>query len=113
MARPAVAATMMALMLTGPMTPAFAWLREPVCREASVVDEMTREVRATQYYTKVDPSLVTEQITADPRVVRCAVCVQYAPYDTLRFGENPIRQCVPRNFEVQILPGGFVVQILR
>ena len=78
-----------------------------------MVDEMTREVRAGDYYAEVDPRLVTEQPTADPRVVRCQVCVQSAPYDTMRFGDRPIAQCVAHGFEVQILPDGFVVRDLR
>ncbi len=87
--------------------------RGPVCREPSVVDEITREVRTRNYYTTVDPRLVTEQPTADPRVVHCNVCVQLAPYDTMRFGERPIERCVPRGFEVRIVPAGFVVRDLR
>ena len=85
----------------------------PVCREPSVVDEITREVRTRNYYTTVAPRLVTEQPTADPRVVRCNVCVQLAPYDTMRFGERPIERCVPQGFEVRIVPAGFVVRDLR
>ena len=87
--------------------------RGPVCREPSVVDEMTREVRARDYYTSVDPRLVTEQPTADPQVVHCNVCVQLAPYDTLRFGDHPIQRCVAHGFEVRIVPAGFVVRDLR
>ena len=87
--------------------------RGPVCREATVVDEMTREVRTRNYYGTVDPRLVTELPTADPGLVRCQVCVQSAPYNTLRFGDRPIAQCLPHNFEVRILTGGFVVQDLR
>ena len=87
--------------------------RGPVCREPSVVDEMTREVRTRDYYTSVDPRLVTEQPTADPRVVHCNVCVQLAPYDTMRFGDHPIQQCVAHGFEVRIVPAGFVVRDLR
>lgn len=112
MAKWAVAA-MAILVLAGTAVPARSGIREPVCREASVVDEMTRQVRADHYYTDVDPRLVTEQPTADPRVVRCQVCVQSAPFNTLRFGDRPIEQCVARAFDVQILPGGFVVQNLR
>ena len=89
--------------------PAVAGESGPVCREPSVMDEMTREVRARNYYATVVPRLVTEQATADPRVVRCQVCVQSAPYTTTRLGERRIAQCVARVFEVQILTGGFVV----
>jgi hypothetical protein len=96
--------------LTGP---ARAGERGPVCREPSVVDEMTREVRSQNYYSIVRPGLVTETPTADPTVVHCQVCVQSAPYDTIRFGDQPIRQCVPHPFEVKILQSGFVVRDLK
>ena len=93
--------------------PAKAWERGPVCRESSVVDEMTRQIRLEEYYTRVDPALVTEEATATANVVRCQVCVQAAPYETTRFGDRPIRQCVARDFEVRIVPAGFVVRDLR
>jgi len=32
-------------------------------------------------------------LTADPRFVRCQVCVLVAPFDTPRFGDRPIAQC--------------------
>lgn len=93
--------------------PAVAWERGPVCREPSVVDEMSREIRARNYYTLVDPALVTEQPTVDPNVVRCQVCVQATPYNMTRFAERPIPQCLAHGFEVRILPAGFVVRDLR
>jgi hypothetical protein len=93
--------------------PADAGERGPVCRETSVVDEMTREVRDHNYYGNVDPRLVTETPTVNPNVVRCQVCVQSAPYDTTRFGDQPIRQCLAHGFEVLILRSGFVVRDLR
>jgi hypothetical protein len=114
-------------MLAMPMLIALAWLlvpafgggaasaaeRGPVCRETSVVDEMTREVAAQNYYATVDPRLVTEQSTADPLVVRCQVCVQSASYNTTRFVNRPIEQCLAHGFEVHILTNGFIVQDLR
>jgi hypothetical protein len=93
--------------------PAVAHERGPVCREPSVVDEMTREVRAQAYYTDVNPALVTEQPTADANVVRCQVCVQSTPYETLRYGDQPIRACLAHGFEVRIVPAGFVVRDLQ
>jgi hypothetical protein len=93
--------------------PVLAAERGPVCREATVVDEMTREVQARNYYGTVDPRLVTEQPTADPRVVRCQVCVQSAPYNMVRFGDHPIAQCLRHDFDVSILTNGFVVQDLQ
>ena len=101
------------LLALGMPTPLFAIERGPVCREPSVIDEITREVRRLNYYSSIDPKLVTEQGTADPRIVQCQVCVESAPYETLRYGDQPIRQCLPRGFEVRILTGGFVVRDLR
>jgi hypothetical protein len=104
------------LVLLTPMglaQPVEARERGPVCREPSVVDEMTRQIRLEDYYTRVDPTLVTEQITAEANVVRCQVCVQAAPYDMTRFGDRPIRQCFAHDFEVRIVPAGFVVRDLR
>jgi hypothetical protein len=93
--------------------PAIAGEFGPVCREASVVDEMTRQIRDRDYYAEVDPKLVTETPTATATVVLCQVCVQYAPYDTLRFGDRPIRRCLEHGFEVRILHSGFDVRDLR
>jgi hypothetical protein len=100
------------LLLLG-ASPSLAGERGPVCREPSVVDEIDREVRAGNYYASVDPRLVTERMTLDPLVVRCDVCVLSAPYDTIRFGDRPIARCVAYGFEVQTLPGGFVVRPVR
>lgn len=112
--RLSIAAICAALVLSiAAVCPARASERGPVCREPSVVDEITREVRTRDYYSLIDPRLVTEQPTADPRVVRCGVCVQSTPYDTTRFRDHPIEQCVARGFEVRILPAGFVVRDLR
>jgi hypothetical protein len=93
--------------------PAIAGERGPVCREPSVVDEMTRQIRDHNYYSLVNPRLVTETPTVDANLVRCQVCVQSAPYDTIRFGDRPIRQCLYHGFDVQILSNGFVVRDLR
>ena len=93
--------------------PACAWERGPVCREPSVVDEMTRAVRAQNYYTRIDPGLVTEQATSVANVVRCQVCVLAAPYEATRFGDRPVRHCLAHEFEVRILPAGFVVRDLQ
>ncbi len=93
--------------------PALAGGRGPICREPSVVDEISREVRAGNYYADVEPALVTEQPTFDPRVVRCDVCVLSAPYDTIRFGDRSVGRCVAHGFEVQTLANGFVVRAVR
>ena len=103
------AATLLSLLAA---CPALAGGRGPICREPSVVDEISREVRAGNYYADVDPRLVTEQPTLDPRVVRCDVCVLAAPYGTIRFGDRPIGRCLAHGFEVQTLVNGFVVRAL-
>lgn len=87
--------------------------RGPVCRQPSVVDEMTREIRDQDYYSSVNRALITETPTTDPNVVQCQVCVQVAPYNTSRFGDQPIRQCKPHGFEVRILHSEFVVRDLK
>ena len=104
--------TAVTLLLVLAATPALAVERGPVCREASVVDEITREVQAVDYYGEVDPRAVAEQPTTDLRFVRCHVCVLSTRFDTMRFGDRPIAQCLSRSFEVQILPDGFVVHAL-
>ena len=87
-------------------SPAFGGGRGAVCREPSVVDEMTREIRDHSYYSEVDPKLITESPTADPALVRCQVCVQSAPYDMTWFGDRPVARCLPHDFEVRIVPAG-------
>jgi hypothetical protein len=105
---------MLAVVATlGAAHPASAWERGPVCREATVVDEMTREIRAQNYYAWIDPGLVTEQATSVANVVRCQVCVLAAPYAATRFGDRLVRQCLAHEFEVLIVPAGFVVRDLR
>lgn len=89
--------------------PAIAGDPGPICREASVVDEITREVHNRNYYSTVNPELITETPTADPQFVHCQVCVQLAPYNTLRFGDHPVARCVEQGFEIHIMPGGFIV----
>src|SRR5690348_16575971 len=78
--------------------PASAWERGPVCREPTVVDEMTREIRAQNYYTRIDPGLVTEQSISVANVVRCQVCVLAAPYESTQFGDRPVRHCLAHEF---------------
>ena len=101
------------LLTIGAINPSVAAERRAVCREPTVLDEIACQVRAANYYGSVDPGRVTEQPTADPRVVHCQVCVLSAPYDTTRFGERPIDRCVARGFAVRILTSGFVVRDLR
>jgi hypothetical protein len=104
---------MVVLSLLAATAPAMAGNRGPVCREPSVVDEMTRQIRDRDYYSKVDPRLVTETPTDTPNLVRCQVCVQSAPYAMTGLGERPIRQCLEHGFDVQILRDGFVVRDLN
>ena len=93
--------------------PTLAGERGAVCRQDSVVDEMTRQIISRDYYSEVDPNLITETPTGTINLVRCQVCVQFAPYDTTRFGDRPIKRCLEHEFEVRILSSGFVVRDLR
>jgi hypothetical protein len=94
-------------------TPGIAADHGSACREPSVVDEMTREIRNHDYYSKVDAKLVTETSTHFPNIVHCPVCVLSAPYDITRFGDQPIRRCLEHRFEVRILNNGFVVRDMK
>jgi hypothetical protein len=85
---------------------------EPVCRVSTVVSEMARQIRERIHYAYVDPRLVTEQMTPQPNIVHCQVCIQNTPYDMPQFGAQPVRRCVPQNFEVRIFDSGYVVQDL-
>ena len=113
--KPLISTTLLLSMVLAAASPlkAHADDRGPVCREPSVVDEITREVIARNYYASVDPDLVTEQWTPDPLVVRCQVCVQSAPYNDLRIGDRIVPLCRPHDFEIQIHPRGFVVRDLQ
>lgn len=101
------------LLSFGAAAPAIAGDRIAVCREPSVVDEMTRQVRDQNYYSKVNPKLVTETPTGIANLVHCQVCVQLAPYDMTRFGDHPVERCVEHGFEVRVLHSGFVVHDLQ
>jgi hypothetical protein len=102
-----------ALAVFAAVRPACAWERGPVCRETSVVDEMALMIRARNYYTRIDPKLITEQVTSVANVVRCQVCVLAAPYEATRFGDRPVQHCLAHEFEVRIVPAGFVVRDLQ
>jgi len=106
-------AILLDLLLTLVATPAMAQPQHSICRETAVVAEMTREIRARNYYIKVDPALITEQPTSDPLIVRCQVCVEAAPYNMTQYGEAAIPRCQPRGFEVRALRLGFVVRYLQ
>jgi hypothetical protein len=93
--------------------PAIAGDRGPVCREPSLVDEITPQVRDQDYYGEVDARLVTETTTSQPNTVRCQVCVLSAPYAMTPLGDRPIKQCLRHDFEIRILSGGFVVRDLE
>ncbi|HEX2942029.1 MAG TPA: hypothetical protein VHO91_13355 [Rhodopila sp.] len=107
-----VAAMAAVLVIAALGQPACAHEQGPVCRIPTVVDEMARQIRNGNHYAQVDPQLVTEQLTATPNLVRCQVCVLNTPYDMPRFGPQPIRRCIARNFEVRILQAGYVVRDL-
>ncbi len=108
-----LAVTMFVILLAAALAPpSLAGPPGPVCRAPSVVREMTRQIRAVHYYSRVDPGLVSEQPTTDPQVVRCNVCVEFAPYNMQRFGDRSVKRCLAHGFNVQIFPTGFVVHDL-
>jgi hypothetical protein len=110
MLRQAAALAILALPVVAGL--AAAMPRGPVCREPSVVGEMMLQIRARDYYAKVNPALVIEQPGAAPNVVLCRVSVLSALYDMPRFGDLPVRQYKLQDFEVRILLDGFVVRAL-
>ena len=81
----------------------------PICLVPTVVDRMAAGLTGNPYYTRLDPRLIVESPTADPRVVRCAVCALITLYDTSRLGPGPVARCEPRAFTVRALRNGFVV----
>jgi hypothetical protein len=71
---------------------------------------MARQIHARMSYARVDPNLVTEQLTPQPNIVHCQVCIEDTPYDMPRYGEKPIRRCLPQNFEIRVFDTGYVVR---
>ena len=89
--------------------PALAASPSSICLAPTVVDRMAAGLTGNPYYTRLDPNLIVESPTADPRVVRCAVCALITLYDTSRLGPGPVARCEPRAFTVRALRNGFVV----
>jgi hypothetical protein len=103
----------LATLLAGVAMPAGATPPPPICRVATVVDRMAALLDRNPYYTRLDPRLIVESPTADPRVVRCAVCVAIVLYDIGRLGDYPTARCEARAFTVRALRHGFVVDRAR
>lgn len=85
----------------------------PVCRVPTVVDVMTRELTTRAYYARLDPALIEEAPTSDPRMMRCGVCVRIVLFDTRQYGDQPVSRCELHTFSVQAVRNGFVVRYLQ
>jgi hypothetical protein len=104
---------MLAMVAAVPTQHALAASPGPVCREPTVLDQMSLQLRQRAYYVRVEPDLVWEEPTTARNVIRCGVCVAVALYDTPRYGDQPVAACEAHAFDVQTLLNGFVVRYLR
>jgi hypothetical protein len=98
---------------SGPVARSLARPPEPVCRQPTVVDVMTRELRARWYYAWLDPVLIQETPTVDGELFHCGVCVKIGMYATGQVGDPPVARCEPHAFSVQTVRNGFVVRYLQ
>jgi hypothetical protein len=85
----------------------------PTCRLPSVVAVVAQDLRLDPRYARIDPRSITEAPGAEPRIVRCSVCVEVLYYDMPRFGEAQVVRCEPHSFAVRAVRGGYVVQLAR
>jgi hypothetical protein len=85
----------------------------PTCRLPAVVDVAAQALRLNPRYAHIEPQRIRESPTADPRVVRCDLCLTILHYDTDRFGETPAAHCEARGYSVRAVRNGFVVQLAR
>jgi hypothetical protein len=85
----------------------------PVCRLQTVVDVMARELSTRATYARLDPTVIEEEPTPDPRIVRCGVCFMTAFYNTALYGAQPVTRCEPRTFTVETVRNGYVVRSIR
>lgn len=108
-----VLALLILAVIATPFARAHATAPAPVCRLPAVIDVMARELRSNPYYTRIGPELIGESPTADPKVVRCDVCLNIILYDTGRFGDVPVARCEARIFTVRAVSNGFVVHPQR
>jgi hypothetical protein len=106
-------ALLLVLLLGTPMSEGIAAPAGPVCRLSTVVEVMARELGTRATYASLDPAVIEEAPTPDPRVIHCGVCFMTAFYDTARFGEQPLARCEPRLFSVETLRNGYVVRLIR
>jgi hypothetical protein len=98
-------ALLMAPGFTARATPA------PTCRLQSVVDVIAQHLQLDRRYTRIESWSIAEAPSADPRLVRCTLCVTILHYDTPRFGEGPVMRCEPRSFAVRAVRNGYVVHV--
>jgi hypothetical protein len=100
---------MLVMTIAAAALPVQAAAPTPICRLPTVMDRMAAELHRNPYYSRLDPALIVEMPTADPRVVRCALCLNIIVFDTGRLGDGPVARCEARAFNVRALPNGFVV----
>jgi hypothetical protein len=101
------------LAMVAPIASARAGAPGPTCRLPAVVDVAAQALRLNPRYAHIEPRHIRESPTADPRVVRCDLCLTILHYDTARFGETPATYCQEWRYAVRAVRSGFVVQVLR
>jgi hypothetical protein len=85
----------------------------PVCRLATVMDVMERELRMRAYYAHLDPRFIDEAPTPNPQLMHCKVCAKVVVYDTSYYGSQPLVRCEAHTFSIRAVRNGFVVRYLQ
>ncbi len=85
----------------------------PICREPSVIDVMTRELRRRDPYVRVERRLIAEYPSVTPDVVLCGVLAQTLRYDASRSDGVPLRYSALHEFRVRAVLDGYVVEFER
>ena len=83
----------------------------PTCRLPSVIDVVAQQLQLDRRYARIEPLSIAEAPSADPRLVRCTLCVTVLRYDTARLGEAPTVRCEAMSFAVRAVRNGYVVQV--
>ncbi|SDB74769.1 hypothetical protein [Belnapia rosea] len=99
-------------LLVGPSITARA-APPPTCRLQSVVDVIAQHLPLDRRYTRIDPWSIVEVPSADPRLVRCSLCVMVLHYDMPHLGEVPALRCEAWTFAVRAVRNGYVVDVAR
>src|SRR3954467_1408046 len=91
-------ALLLALTYAGLPNRSSAHVPGPVCRSPNVVRVMARELDDRAAYSVLEPSLIAQTPSQDPRIVRCDLCLPITWYDTPRFGDLMLVTCEPHTF---------------